>query len=208
MFHLDNASWVRDHKIGEDIVFPFCGYLAAAGEAVRQLTGIDAGYSVRNMIVSTALVLTEGKPTEIVTTLRPQRLTNTLNSHWWEFTVAAYVGHTWTKHATGEVVAVAEPNPGAVEKPVALPRKVGKWHWYDAMHKDNLCLGHYFQTLDQIEASTNADNLAVAQVIDRKPGDESFYHIHPTRLDTTFQLVMAAAVNGSTRKVRCSALRR
>lgn len=203
MFHLDNAPWIRDHKIGEDIVFPFCGYLAAAGEAVRQLTDIDAGYSVRNMIVSTALVLPEEKPTEMVTTLRPQRLTNSLNSHWWEFTVAAYVGHTWTKHATGEVMAVAEPNPGAIEKPVVLPRKVGNWHWYDAMHKNNLCLAHYFQTLDRIEASTNADNLAVAQVIDRKPGDESFYHIHPTRLDTTFQLVMAAAVNGSTRKVRC-----
>ena len=203
MFHLDNAPWVRDHKIGEDIVFPFCGYLAAVGEAVRQLTGIDAGYSVRNMAVSTALVLTEEKPTEMVTTLRPQRLTKSLNSHWWEFTVAAYVGHTWTKHATGEVMAVAVPDLGAVAKPVTLPRKVGTWHWYDALYKKDLCFGRYFQTLDQIEASTNAVNLAVAQVIDRKPGDESFYHIHPTRLDTIFQLVMAAAVNGSTRKVRC-----
>ena len=203
MFHVDNTSWVRDHRIGEDIVFPFCGYLAAAGEAVRQLTGIDAGYSVRNMIVSTALVLAEEKPTEMVTTLRPQRLTNSLNSQWWEFTVAAFVGHTWIKHATGEVMAVAVPNPGVAEEPVALPRKVGTWHWYDAMHKNDLCLANYFQTLDQIGASTNADNLAVAQVIDRKPGDESFYHIHPTRLDTTFQLAMAAAVNGSTRKLRC-----
>ncbi|KAI0010191.1 fatty acid synthase S-acetyltransferase [Xylariaceae sp. FL0662B] len=203
MFHLDNAPWIRDHKIGEDIVFPFCGYLAGAGEAVRQLTGIDAGYSVRKMIVSTALVLTEGRPTEMVTTLRPRRLTNSVNSQWWEFTVSAHVGHSWTKHATGEVMAVAEPHPASAAKPVTLPRKVGTWHWYDAMHKNNLSLGHSFQTLDQIEASTDADNLAVAQVIDCKPGDESFYHIHPTRLDTTFQLVMAAAINGYTRKVRC-----
>ncbi|KAI1138451.1 fatty acid synthase S-acetyltransferase [Hypoxylon sp. FL0543] len=203
MFHLDNAPWIRDHKIGEDIVFPFCGYLAAVGEAVRQLTGIDAGYSVRNMHVSTAFVLTEGQPTEMVTTLRPHRLTNSLNSQWWEFTVSAYAGHSWTKHATGEVMAVVEPNPGFAARPATLPRKVGTWHWYDAMHKNSLSLGHSFQTLERIETSTNADNLAVAQVIDRKPGDESFYHIHPTRLDTTFQLVMAAAINGYTRKVRC-----
>ncbi|KAI1764150.1 fatty acid synthase S-acetyltransferase [Hypoxylon sp. FL1150] len=204
LFHLDNAPWIRDHKIGEDIVFPFCGYLAAAGEAARQLTGIDDGYSVRNMHVNTALVLTEGHPIEIVTTLRPCRLTNALSSQWWEFTVAAYVGKSWTKHATGEVMAVAEPNVGSATRlPAILPRKVSTWHWYDVMHKSSLSLGHSFQTLDRIETSTNADNLAVAQVIDRKPGDESFYHVHPTRLDTTFQLVIAAAVNGYMRKVRC-----
>ncbi|KAL9054330.1 MAG: hypothetical protein Q9162_004204 [Coniocarpon cinnabarinum] len=203
MFHLENVPWVRDHRIGEDIVFPFCGYLAAVGEAVRQLSGIDAGYSVRNMIVSTALVLTEGKPTEMVTALRPHKLTNSLNSQWWEFTVSAYNGHAWNKHATGEVMAVAEPNPGVAAKPAILPRKVGTWHWYDALHKNNLCLEHSFQCLDQIEASTGTDNLSVATVIDRKPGDESFYHVHPTRLDSTFQLVMTASINGYTRKARC-----
>lgn len=61
MFHLTNVPWVRDHKVGGNIVFPFAGYIALAGEAVSQITELEDGFSVRNIIVNTALVLAEGK---------------------------------------------------------------------------------------------------------------------------------------------------
>jgi acyl transferase domain-containing protein len=93
LFHLQNAPWIRDHKVADDIIFPFAGYIALAGEAVRQVSEINEGFSVRNIIVSIALVLPEGKPTEIMTTFRPHRLATSLNSQWWEFTIASYNGH-------------------------------------------------------------------------------------------------------------------
>lgn len=200
LFHVTNAPWIRDHRVGENIVFPFCGYIALAGEAVRQLTSIEAGFSVRNIIVSTALVLSEGKPTEMMATFRPQRLTNSLNSAWWEFTVTAYNGHNWTKHCTGEVSA-SSSTPEEAQDPDALPRKLNVRKWYERMSKGGLDLGGSFQTLDTMTTSTS-DQRAVGIVINGKQGDEANYHIHPTVLDATLQILGAAAVNGQARKTK------
>lgn len=52
------------------------------GEAIRQLTGVNQASMLRKVIINTALVLSEGHPVEIETTLRPHRLTETLDSEW------------------------------------------------------------------------------------------------------------------------------
>ena len=201
LLHITNIPWIRDHRVGENIVFPFCGYIALAGEAVRQLTKIGDGFSIRNIIVSTALVLTEGKPTEMMTTFRRHRLTNFLTSAWWEFTVSAYNGRNWTKHCTGEVSALSSKAPSG-QDPDALPRVLNVRKWYDNMAKGGLVLGPSFQTLDTMTTSTGSDNRAVGNVINGRQGDEANYHIHPTVLDATLQLMGAAAVSGYARKTR------
>lgn len=152
-------------------------------------------------MVNMALVLTEGKPTEMMTSFRPHRLMNSLNSSWWEFTVASYNGHVWTKRCTGEVSALSS-NLGPGQDPDALPRKINATKWYENMCKGGLDLGPCFQTLDTIETSTNSDNWAIGKVINGRQGDEANYHIHPTVLDGTIQLLGAAAVNGYARKTK------
>ncbi|KAK2748478.1 Type I Iterative PKS [Myotisia sp. PD_48] len=201
LFHLTNAPWIRDHMIGDNIVFPFAGYIAMVGEAVRQISDIGEGFSVRNIIVNTALVLNEGKPTEIVSSFRPYRLTTSLNSSWWEFTVSSFNGHAWTKHCTGEVVALSS-DLGLGSDPNVLPRKVNAKKYYENMCKGGLDLGPCFQTLENIETSTNSDNRATGNVINGRQGDEHNYHIHPTVIDGTIQLLGAAAVNGNMRKTK------
>ena len=201
LVHLTNAPWLRDHKVGENIVFPFCGYLALAGEAIRQMSETSDGYSVRNITVHAALVLTEGKPTEIMSTFHPHRLTDSLNSSWWEFTVAAYNGHAWTKHCTGEVSALASDQESG-HAPKALPRKVVAKRWYETMCKGGLDLGPCFQSLKSIETSSNSENRALARVAKSEHGDEANFHIHPTVLDGLLQLMGAAAVNGYARKTK------
>ncbi|KAK3317264.1 putative polyketide synthase [Cercophora scortea] len=200
LFHVTNAPWIRDHKVGENIVFPFCGYIGLAGEAVTQLTPNAAdmtGFSIRNMHVSTALVISEGKPTEMMATFRPYRLTNTLNSKWWEFSVSAYNGRNWTKHATGEVSAVFSA-PEEVQEPEALPRKLNVRKWFEKMAKGGLNLGSAFQTLDTMATSTSAQK-AMGHVVNGRQGDEANYYIHPTVLDSTLQILGAAAINGYAR---------
>ena len=201
LLHLQNAPWVRDHKVADDIIFPFAGYIAIAGEAVRQLSGISEGFSLRNIIVSMALVLSEGIPTEIVTTFRQRRLTTSLNSQWWEFTIASYNGHVWNKHCTGETTALLS-SLGPAQEPTTLPRKVGTRKWYETMRRAGLELGPSFQTLQTIETSTNAENQARGKVANGRQGDENNYHIHPTVLDGTLQLLGAASVNGHSRKYK------
>ncbi|KAI1776601.1 fatty acid synthase S-acetyltransferase [Hypoxylon cercidicola] len=203
LFHLSNAPWIRDHKVGDDVVFPFAGYIAIAGEAVKQISEVGEGFSIRNIIVSMALVLAEGKPTEMMTTFRPHRLTTSLNSSWWEFTVSSFNGHVWTKHCTGEVTALSSNlGPAQAQTPDDLPRKVNARKWYETMQKSGLDLGTCFQTLDTIETSTNSENRAIGKVINGRQGDEANYHIHPTVIDATLQIMSAAAVNGYARKVK------
>ncbi|OTA56526.1 fatty acid synthase S-acetyltransferase [Hypoxylon sp. EC38] len=201
LFHLSNAPWIRDHKVGEDVVFPFAGYIAIAGEAVRQISEANDGFSIRNILVNMALVLGEGKPTEMMTTFRPHRLTTSLNSSWWEFTVSSFNGHVWTKHCTGEVTALSS-GLGPAPEIDDLPRKVNARKWYETMRKSGLDLGTCFQSLDTIETSTNSENRATGKIINGRQGDEANYHIHPTVIDGTLQILSAAAVNGYARKVK------
>ena len=42
LFHLDNAPWMRDHKIAGDIVFPFAGYAEMIGESILMKLTIEA----------------------------------------------------------------------------------------------------------------------------------------------------------------------
>ena len=201
LLHLQNAPWLSDHKVGDDIVFPFAGYIALTGEAVKQISGIDEGFILRNVTVNTALILLEDKPTEIMTAFRQHRLTSSLNSQWWEYTISAYNGHVWTKHCSGEVMAFSSSLGRAVE-PESLPRKVGAQKWYDTTRRAGLDIGPCFQTLETVDTSTDAQQRATGKVINGRQGDEANYHIHPTVLDGALQLVGAAAISGHTRKYK------
>ncbi|KAI0193448.1 fatty acid synthase S-acetyltransferase [Astrocystis sublimbata] len=202
VFHLRNAPWVADHKVNEDIVFPAAAYLALAGEAVRQITGINEGYKIRNIDLSMALVIPDGKPIEIITTFRPCRLTKSLNSKWWEFTVTSYNKHSWHRHCTGEVSAISDNQLGGAWKPPVLSRKLMPQRWYEAMFKRGLCLGPSFQTMQDIETATVSPNEASATVLNGRNGDEANYHIHPTVIDGMLQLLGASAVHGIARKLK------
>ena len=198
VFHLNTAPWVRDHKIGDDIVFPFAGYLAMAGEAVRQVTGIGETYQLRHVIVNTALVVPEGKPTEMITTFRPYRLTDTLNSKWWEFSISSHNGHNWTRHCTGEAMAQSEPLVSS-PRPKDHPRKIEARKWFDNLRQAGLDLGPAFRNVGDISAATTSQQ-ATGKVLIKRQAEPNKYHIHPTAVDSALQLIGIAYTNGESRK--------
>ncbi|KAJ8124842.1 hypothetical protein O1611_g8798 [Lasiodiplodia mahajangana] len=206
LLYLQGAPWLRDHKVSGDVVFPFAGYIALAGEAARQLSGIEEGFSVRDFTVRTALILSESEPTEIITTLRPHRVTNSLNSQWWwEFSVTSHSqsGSTWVKHCAGEVRSL----PSTSLKPVVetlptLPRKLAPRDWYRRLDKSGLELGPTFQTFENLETSVNSTCEARAKLIPQPALPVSNYHLHPTLLDGALQPVACAAVSGQARKLK------
>ncbi|KAH8648631.1 hypothetical protein BX600DRAFT_389283 [Xylariales sp. PMI_506] len=202
LFHLANAPWMRDHRIKGDIIFPFAGYVGIIAEAIRQVTRIEEGVSFRSIAVKTALVVSESKPTEIVTTLRRHRLTNSLDSHWWEFSVSSHNGHNWTKHCSGEVMAVSGPAPETKEILESLPRKVNIPKWYDGMRQGSLDYGYHFTTLRDVTTSTTGQRLARAKTLNNWHGDEDCYHLHPIILDSYLQLVSCAAGYGIAQDVK------
>jgi hypothetical protein len=200
VLHIENAPWIRDHKINGDIIFPFAGYVAMAAEAIRQITGVDEAVEIRNVAVRTALVINESSPKEIVTTFHRLHLTNSLDSEWWEFSIASHNGDTWTKHCSGEIQARDEKDAARNHIPTQgdLPRKASSKVWYDTMRGKGLDYGHHFTSLENITTTTTGARGARAQVHNNWHGDEQFYHLHPVILDSYFQLLSIAAPYGLT----------
>ncbi|KAI8258243.1 polyketide synthase, partial [Colletotrichum sp. SAR 10_98] len=200
LLQVNVTPWLIDHKVGESIVFPFAGYVSIAAEACRQVTGIDDGVSFRNISVSSALVLDENASTEIVTTLRRVRLTDKLDSEWWEFSVASHNGHIWTKHCWGEVRGeTAAPSVDVAEPMLDLPRRVEGTKWYDMAREQGLTYGPTFNTMEDVKTSTQWPHRATAKARNNRWGDEAEYHIHPIILDTQFQLLSCALTHGISR---------
>ena len=197
VFGLDNAPWVRDHKIFDDIVFPAAAYIAMAGEAVRQITSAQ-NFSLRHIIIERALVLHESETVEIVTNMRPLRLTDTLDSAWFEFSISSYSGTAWTKNCSGQVRGGSYNNEGDMTETIPLPIEVSTPEWYQAMKKIGLNYGTAFQGMSSISAGPN-DRTAAAKVIDQREPQESHYQIHPTTIDSCLQLFTVAMSRGRSR---------
>ncbi|KAJ5100126.1 polyketide synthase [Penicillium argentinense] len=193
VFQLTNAPWIRDHKIGDDIVFPFACYAGMVGEAVRQVTGVDEAFKLRSIVVSAALVLNENHPVEIMTTLRRHRLTDSLDSEWWEFTIASHNGTIWTKHCVGQARSHSE-SFGDAEINLPLLRKVNTRRCYESMARSGLNFGPSFQRLGDVRSDTTTQK-ATSEVA-AKDTDGKDYHLHPTVIDALLQLLSVAASKG------------
>lgn len=200
ILRVDDAGWLRDHKIEDNIIFPCAGYISIVGEAIRQVSESQDSYTLRRVVLSSALVLSDATPTEVVTTFRPVRLTDSLDSQWWDFTIASYNGNMWTKHCTGQVsgtVAEKSQTQNAALK-TSLPRKLKAKKYYDILGRAGLRFGPLFQQLTDIQTGT-IQSLARAKVSGDKAGDEEHYHLHPTVIDACIQSAPLAGLRGRVR---------
>ncbi|KAI1760054.1 hypothetical protein GGR53DRAFT_106147 [Hypoxylon sp. FL1150] len=202
LLYLDDASWLIDHKVSQNVIFPFAGYVAMAGEAIRQVAGADPGssYHLRHIVARTALLLSESKPVEIITTLRRKRLTDSDESQWYEFNITSYSGSAWTKHCAGEVRHIEDPGNTPSWIPEELPRKLSSPVFYAAMERNGFIYGPEFQSLRDITASTTKQ-VAEAKIVDRHKHTLSPFSLHPAAIDACLQLLMIATAQGLCRNL-------
>ena len=193
VLRLDNVPWIQDHEIAHDILFPGAGYIAMIGEAIRQLTNSN-DYTVRAVNFMSALMLNEGKPVEVFTHVRKFRLTTTLDSEWYEFSITSLNGTTTTKHCVGQVRGGSD---SGIEAPAIKPlqRVVPSSTWYRVMARFGLNYGPRFRGLKEISAHVS-ERKAVATLTDTLTEKETPYQIHPTTIDSSFQLFSVAAFSG------------
>lgn len=189
---LEDEPWLYDHKIREDVVFPFAGYAAMAGECIRQMSGIANGYSLRHVVVHSALVLTDSKPVEMITALRPHKLTDSLDSEWFDFTISSNSGSTWMRNCEGQVKS-RQADLARCGKFDNYPREVDPSRWYAAMTKIGFNYGPEFSGLKKITSSTT-ENLSVGEI--ENPYQEAPYVFHPTAIDACLQLLLVAMSKG------------
>lgn len=196
LLHLNTVPWVRDHRVGEDIVFPMAGYLAIAGEAARQISGIEEAFTIKRFVMTTALVLTEGRPTEMVTNFKRHTLTDVQNSAWWEFTISSYNGSNWKKHCSGQVMAHSKSGEARPAVPT-LPKQIDAKAFYH-MRTGGVFLGPAFRNLRDITGHTKTHR-TTATVVNGKHADAHKYYIHPCSIDTIIQLAIYNQYHGYTR---------
>ena len=195
--HLNALPWLQDHALHKDVVFPAAGFVAIVGEAIRQISEAE-DYTVQRVVVSSALILQASKGTEVITRFQPHRLTNSLDSPWYEFSIISNSGAGWTRNCFGQIRAGSPLNHDAPEL-TQYTRRVSSSRWYQQMRKIGLMYGPAFRGLTDISAGIT-DNVASARIIDQPRPGQSSYPFHPTSLDWVFQALSVAAHNGVPRR--------
>ena len=197
LIDLEDEPWLYDHKVRDDVVFPFAGYVSMAGEAIRQLTGIETGYSVRHVVANTALVLTEFKPVEVVTNLRRHKLTDSSDSDSYDFIISSFSGSTWIKNCEGIVRPNEEVVP-AQKQPDPLPRIISAAKWYEIMARVGLVYGPKFRGIASLTSSPT-EQLALGEIRISSVLQEAPFLFHPAAIDSCVQLVLAALAQAAGR---------
>ncbi|RMZ82570.1 hypothetical protein DV738_g1477, partial [Chaetothyriales sp. CBS 135597] len=215
---LKDLPWLKDHKIGPDIVFPTAAYLAMAVEAATQLAEISdidvssiRNYELRHIRLETALIIAETGGTEILFSLRPTRLNKTKPSaSIYDFTVTS-VAQTdgrdiFVEHASGQIALTPKKGHEASLAPTLSENKkpVSSSRWYHAFSRAGLNYGPTFRSLSDTQIQSNSFLAQGSVSTDLTQGlmtQESRYVIHPTVLDSTLQLAILAGHDGRATKL-------
>ncbi|KAK1624733.1 putative polyketide synthase [Colletotrichum phormii] len=200
---LNDVPWIPDHRIKDDIVLPAAAYLSMAGEAVRQIADRPmTDFSLRQVNIKAALVLQEADGTEIITHLAPVRLTSSLDSAWYEFTIVSQRGTAWVEHCSGQVKA-GNGVPIIVDdmETPQHPRFVSSQALYRSMRSVGLNYGPRFEGLKDISAKPGSGCITASIDDDHDPSEDS-YLLHPTTIDFCLQLQIVAAAEGLPRQIK------
>ena len=195
---VEDIPWVKDHKMGPEIVFPAAGFIAMGIEAMHQvstalskLEGRKAitrpCYKLRNMTFPKALVLEEGEKHRLMLTLSPR---TGLKSIWYDYKVFSLKEDTWHEHSRGLItIQEASDEKGSVKDLKSLELPGNGLAWYKAMEDAGYGFGPLFQRQLHIEAIAG-ERRARATVDMRDPPSaypQSYYPIHPACLDGCLQ---------------------
>lgn len=194
---VDEVSWLKDHCIGGQVLFPAAGYVAMAIEAqfqTSQSRGFieegrsvhEASYRLRNVAFNKAMVI-EGSESRIMLTLSPE---DDGEKSWSRFTVSSFTDEEWNEHCTG-LVALTDGSKQAAPahdvRPLEFPTPAGAW--YKAMRDVGYDFGELFQPQISIEAAAGSRqsraHISFKEPISSYP--QSPYSVHPVSIDGCLQ---------------------
>ncbi|KGO37897.1 Acyl transferase/acyl hydrolase/lysophospholipase [Penicillium expansum] len=199
---LNDHPWLKDHRIGDQVVFPGAGYVAMAMEAIYQtmsLTewteGVPARYRfrLRDMKFFRALVLDSSYDSKVILNLTP-------NKSWYEYKVSSRVEDIIHDHASGliriETDFLDTPAPVGALAPLQTP--VSARVWYKAMREAGFNFGPSFQKHLSMEyqAGQQSGRSTVSLEAPASAWPQSSYPIHPACMDGCFQTVLSSAWKG------------
>ncbi|KAH8731286.1 putative polyketide synthase [Phaeosphaeriaceae sp. PMI808] len=223
---LSDLPWLRDHKIGSEILFPAAGYIAMAMEAVRQVEmssksepeGSDYStknhqYRLENVEFSRSLVLEDDEDINIMLTLTSME---GKGHGWWEYKIMSLPeseleilglppSTAWTENSRGLIRIQLdidqqsnEAPPQIYALPFAYPSSAELWH--KTMAKVGYAYGPAFQTqleFECMEGNPTSRALISLEAPSSKWEPQSEYPLHVAPLDGCIQSVFPSYHNGS-----------
>ncbi|KAI9781693.1 MAG: Type I Iterative PKS [Peltula sp. TS41687] len=204
---LQDLPWLRDHKIGDDIVFPASGYMTMAIEALFQksqstghlderLLSHEVCYRLRNVRFSRALVLGE-QPAEhkMMLSLIP----SPGGEDWHRFSVFTHTEGISTEHCRGLIRLGEDSEQVGTEMDLRpLSHSTPARLWYKALREVGKDFGPHFQKQMEIESRSGARHNRSLVSFSPPPSAflQSSYPIHPACLDGCLQTGEPSAWQG------------
>ena len=205
-----DVTWLRDHLLGDSVIFPAAGYIAMAMEAIYQkskATGRipeeaavnQVTYKIRNVSFPRMLTLDNDIGNKVVLSLEPCSSTK---ESWHEFTISSIAkdgSGTHEEHCRGLVSIGEHAKQAATEADVgsmrhAVPGAV----WYKAMRNVGYNFGPAFQPCLQVEAKADSRHCRALVKLgtpeSRYP--QSRYSMHPAAIDGCLQIATVALNRG------------
>ncbi|KAB8201907.1 hypothetical protein BDV34DRAFT_228866 [Aspergillus parasiticus] len=205
---LSHLPWLRDHRIGTDVVFPASGYIAMAVEAMYQTSCMrkpthpfplpnQLGYQLRNIRFNAALVLEEDVDSEIYLTMNPFPGGN---ENWSEFSISSHRDGAITHHATGLIRPQEPVIDPADEIDIAPFEHASPGHlWTKACAELGYHYGPAFHLLEKVESRAGQRRARALITLADPPSahdPQSLYPVHPAALDGVLRAVVPAAIAG------------
>jgi acyl transferase domain-containing protein len=212
---LEHVPWLRDHRLGETVVFPAAGYLTMAIEAFSQTTKMERSSAPIISLQAVHILQTLSLPSgpdgiEVFTQLRPKRLSalNT-SANWWDFEISSVQDGQSTVHATGVVGTESSPTNIKVQFDEISPmRSQSTRLWYDKFEKEGNGFGPQFQSLKDIKNNELQDLAQSSSMTCLLLGGgagkhrQSTYFIHPITVDALLQTASLVKSGGIVEKFR------
>ena len=207
--NLVDVPWLRDHKMGPDVLVPGAGLVTLALEAMYQkycalnpdktvASPNELAYRFRNVRFDRAVVVEEGKPTTITLTL-----SMVLGSKdWHEFRIRTTAASVVYEHCSGLIrvqtaIGDDEALTAANLAPLRHPQLAKLW--YKAQREVGMGFGPTFQKIKSIESVSGSRTCRTIVSLEPPPSNwepQSYYPVHPAVLDACLQTATPANAIG------------
>ncbi|KAI2616727.1 reducing type I polyketide synthase [Hypoxylon sp. NC1633] len=203
---LNDSPWLKDHKIGDQVVFPGAGYVAMAIEAIFQASFMTIwhqevpdqfSFRLRDVKFFRALVLDETYDPKVMLSLAP--LATAIGS-WYAFKISSTLEDMTNDHASGliKIEKTLQKTRASADMLAPLRSPVSARLWYKAMRDAGFNFGPSFQKHLMMEYTTGQRNgrSTVSLEPPLSAWEQSFYTMHPACMDGCFQTVLSSSWQG------------
>jgi acyl transferase domain-containing protein len=200
LLNLADLPWLKDHKMGANVLLPGSGFICMAVEAMWQKKNAtdpdetvtspnQLAYRLRNIRFDKALVLEDGKDAGVLLWLTEQPG----SKDWHEFRISSVNEGNLIEHSSG-LIRLQVPVDCQIAQPDSQPltHPTSGQLWYKAQSQIGYGFGPAFQKLIQVESVSgqrNGRSLVSLTEPPSKWSPQSYFPIHPASLDGCFQTV-------------------